>query len=450
MKYNGQVLPVDGFAVLLNVSLPQQYQASLYHLYQPLIGMEAVHLYEFFVHEAQLTSQLSIERQTHHTMMNHLNLSLKTIYEARLKLEGIGLLKTLKQEDRQGNLFIYKLIPPFSPQQFFNDLMLRELLKRHVGDRRFEKLCAYYHEDLTEEVGKDITASFHDVFQTYEALSPPSSSIKHTEEERAAVPIEKIDLSIIKASLQQRNIPIARVLTEKNERIIHQLTNLYDLESYELEKALLWALTDENTLDVEQFKAACHDLFTTKKNVGNIKLTFRTEENNHSKEVKRKPQSKTEELINHFESISPKQLLEDLSRGNNASEADLKMISDIMVKQGLPVPVMNVLIHLTMLKTNMMLSRTYMERVASHWSRANIKTARQAMEFAKQQTEQAKKQSRKVNQPYRKQASRNDEVIPAWFNRRHKETSEKEPALSEDEKKAQEEMAAILKKYSHE
>src|SRR5699024_6704901 len=130
VKYIGEILPVDGFHVTLNVSLPQYYQASLYHLYQPLIGMETVHLYEFFIYEARLTSGLSVERQTHHTIMNHLNVPLNIIYESRLKLEAIGLLRTYKDEDRQGKLYTYELIPPFSPLQFFNDIMLVELLER--------------------------------------------------------------------------------------------------------------------------------------------------------------------------------------------------------------------------------------------------------------------------------------------------------------------------------
>src|SRR5699024_1722204 len=124
--------------------------------------------------------------------------------------------------------------------------------------------------------------------------------------------------------------------TETNERIITQLANLYNLESYELEKALLWALTDENELDVEQFRAACHDFFGSKQNTANVKLTLKTDQQKQEQPKTSAPRSKMDELVERLETISPKELLEDLSGGNNASPQDLQIISDIMVKQGLP------------------------------------------------------------------------------------------------------------------
>src|SRR5699024_11720225 len=90
-------------------------------------------------------------------------------------------------------------------------------------------------------------------------------------------------------------------------------------------------------------------------------------------------------LVERLETIPTKQVLEDLSDGNHAPEQDLKMISDIMTKQGLTTPVMNVLIHFSLLQTNMMLSRNYIEKVAGHWSRAKLKTERDDMDFDLQQ-----------------------------------------------------------------
>src|SRR5699024_430601 len=88
-----------------------------------------------------------------------------------------------------------------------------------------------------------------------------------------------------------------------------------------------------------------------------------------------------EKLQHTFETISPKQLLEDLSSGHNASDQDMKFISDLMVDQGLPAPVMNVLIHYVMLRSDMKLPRGYMETIASNWSRKKFKTAKEAMDF---------------------------------------------------------------------
>src|SRR5699024_340629 len=90
MNFIGKLLPVDGYYVKLKENLPLDYSKSLTHLYQPLIGMQAIMLYYTLLHEIEMQSKQTI--QTHHTLMNYLNLPLDKIYKARLKLEGIGLL----------------------------------------------------------------------------------------------------------------------------------------------------------------------------------------------------------------------------------------------------------------------------------------------------------------------------------------------------------------------
>jgi len=443
------LLPNDGFNVSLANSLPQNYMESLYHLYLPLIGRDAVNLYVILMQEMHMMSSLAIDRQTHHTLMNHLNVSLHNIYESRVKLEALGLMRTYKHEHESGRHYTYELIPPFTPENFFADVMLSELLVKHIGQRRFTQLRQLYQIKQTTQTteGMEITAQFHDVFTTNVQAN---ADLKANENEsiiykqQRGINVQPIDFSLIAATLKQRNIPVARVLTETNERILTQLVHLYDLEMYELEKALLWALTEEHTLDIEQLKAACHDFFMNKSNNSKIKLTFNQPTKNEGKK-KNVQQSPKERLISRLESITPKQLLEDLSEGHHASEQDLKMIREIMIKQGLTTPVMNVLIHFTLLKTNMQLSRPYMEKIASHWSRAKLKTAREAMDFALQQSQ--KLQPAPKQHTYRQRQK--EEVIPDWFKRRTDEVKEsKQSDMSEDQRQAEKEMAAILKKYN--
>src|SRR5690606_6173214 len=142
-----------------------------------------------------------------------------------------------------------------------------------------------------------------------------------------------------------------------------------------------------------------------------------------------------------------RQLLEDLSEGNYAAEQDLKMIGDIMLKQGLPLSVMNVLIHYALLQTDNKLSRPYIEKIASHWSRAKLKTAREAIEFARKQIKASK---RPHKQSYSKKQAKKNEVIPDWFFERNIEKKNQEQkAPAKDEKRAEEELEAILKKYEN-
>lgn len=97
-------------------TLPVDYAKSLTHLYQPLLGIKAIALYQTLLHDIDLNQEQA--PQTHHTLMNYLDLPLDEIFEARLKLEGIGLLKTYKQNWESSDLYTYELQSPFAPNNF--------------------------------------------------------------------------------------------------------------------------------------------------------------------------------------------------------------------------------------------------------------------------------------------------------------------------------------------
>ncbi|SFB24608.1 replicative DNA helicase loader DnaB [Lentibacillus halodurans] len=438
MKDIAKILPVEGYRVLLRGSLPFDYTTSLTHLYQPLIGIHAVSLYQTLLNE--LDFQRNTVFQTHHTLMNYMDLQLNDIYRARLKLEGIGLLKTYQQQSNDHRAYTYELQCVFSPVEFFADDMLTQLLYHHIGQDKFEMLQEHFQLQ-TNEKGTNITAAFNEVFQTFQ---PHTTGLDITAgNQQAEENIPSIDFSWMEQMLASRMIPVKKVLTTANKRLIPQMMELYDLAEYEVEKAVLWALTDENTLDPKEFKEACHDLFQSKHQQAAIRLTEKTEQAGVEPEYQ--PTTKEEQLILKLEKISPKQLLEDLSNGGQASGQDLKMIREVMTTQGLPSPVMNVLIHYVLLQSDMKLSKAYMETIASHWSRANLKTAREAMAFAKNQKSQSQQREKK-RQNYRKPASK--EVVPDWFKERKKKKPEV-PQHNPDTEQNNEEFAALLREFKN-
>jgi replication initiation and membrane attachment protein len=443
MSYIGKILPVDGYMVDIQGNLPVDYSKSLTHLYLPLLGLKAVMLYQTLLHELEFKDVAPI--QTHHTIMNYLNISLVDIYEARLRLEGIGLLKTFEDKTPEQTVYHYVLQSPFSPHDFFKDAMLSQLLFHHVGQEKYAMLKSHYVAQEQQPNGLNVTASFHEVFDT---IIPDVNAYQKVERipENQGPQLETIDFSWMEHMLKARMIPFRRVLTTENKRIITQMMHLYGLAEYEVEKCVLWALTDENILDIDEFKEACHDTFKNARKEANVQLITRKVEANPISQ--KQPLTKEEQLIHELETISPKQLLEDLSSGNHASEQDLKVIREIMTTQGLPSPVMNVLIHYVLLQTNMKLSKAYLETIASHWSRANLTTAKEAMEFAKREKVRYRQSiEKKQNQrTYRKQPSK--EVVPEWFKERKQKTTTESHDTSIDLEREKQEIESILSKYS--
>lgn len=437
----GDMLPIDGYQVQLTESLPNEYDASLMHLYLPLIGIEAVSLYQLLLKELALQAEDSF--QTHHTLINYLNIPLNEMYQARLKLEGIGLLKTYQRKTEDRTYFTYELKAPFSPQDFFYDELLAGLLHRQLGKEKFVRLKNHYVNNEKKQLGADITANFNDVFETIEPIVSVMPKLEVEKEEKLGVPLQEIvDFTIIKESLERKQIQTQSVFTERNKRMMNQLIHLYHLETHELEKAIEWALTEENTFDVEAFKRVCHDISRMKQNVVPAKLEVKKKV--VQEEQLKKPQTKFERLIEKFETASPKDILEDLSSGHNASEQDVQFIRDTMLEQGLPTPVMNVLIHYVMLQSDMKLPRKYVETIASNWSRKKIQTAKEAILYVRKQMNERKKPNKTY--PKRKQQ---EEIIPEWFDKRHQQEPVKtEQLLSKEQEKERAEMLKLLEKYA--
>lgn len=452
----GKLLPVDGFKVVLQGELRLNYQLSLTHFYQPLIGIEAVSLYQTLISESAVY-QADETEHTHHALMNYMSISLDKIYQARQKLEGIGLIRVFKKEGVNGDSYLYKIIPPFTPVDFLEDGMLSQLLLHNLGERKFQDLKKRFEKQETE-INYEITAGFKEVFSSSDSTLKKAEITLHPRKSEKDIhngpnmENTDVDLEWMKHVLRKRMIDPATILTSGNTKLITQMTVLYELATHDLEKAIMWAIDDNHLLNREEFKNACHDLSVTARDNGDFQWNDKEFMGNSSQETKPADQidkthnDKESQFIHMLETISPKQLLEDLSGGNEASDQDLKLIRDIMSQQGLSAGVMNVLVHYVLLKTDMKLSKAYMEKIASHWARKNVQTVKQAMEMAKSENSKYQQWGKSNFQLTRQKNSK--EVIPDWFKERKKknEEAEKKKAVSNKET-ADEDVSEMIRNY---
>jgi DnaD/phage-associated family protein len=109
-----------------------------------------------------------------------------------------------------------------------------------------------------------------------------------------------------------------------------------------------------------------------------------------------------EALMEYLNSATPEEVLTDLSGGKSPSKSELDIIEHIKEFK-LPDEVINVLIQYVLLKTDMKLTRRYMEKIASHWARKKIKTVEQAMEIAKKEHKQYLEWKEKKSESPKKQ-----------------------------------------------
>lgn len=429
----GKILPADHFTITKHRSYTEDHYQSLYQLYQPIIGVDATAFYLTLYHLFQPS-----QKHSHHHLMQILNLPLNTIYQARLSCEAIGLIYTYKRDLESGSVYHYQLNEPLTAKQFLKNDLLNQMLLHQIGNQKYqliqESVSLVFEAQDQNQLGENVTARFSDVFQ-YNGAAQSFVPVANQSDESKAVPAIQegdIDWKWLEQSLIDRMLPAKKILSRDNVMLIEQMAGLYQLTTTQLDKAIQWAVTSDHQLSREEFKAACLDLVETLPEQ-QVKIVNRREK---IKPTVQTNKSKREQFVERMETISPKELLEDLSSGRQASQQDLRMIANIMDAQGLQPGVMNVLIHYVMLKTDMKLTRSYLEKIASHWSRKNVKTVHQAMTLAKSENNKYQQWDQKKQSNYNR-PRKSQEIVPDWFKNRkkqepkQKQTSEPNPEIDQ-------------------
>ncbi|HAQ08040.1 MAG TPA: Replication initiation and membrane attachment protein [Bacillus bacterium] len=428
-----ETLPIDQYVVTTGGLLHEYDRKVLTFLYQPLIGPACLSLYMTLWAETE-ENRLWSDPVTHHSLMSIMDMNLKDIYHARLKLEGMGLLKTFVKQGEYGRAFIYELQPPLTPEQFFLDGMLNVYLYRKVGKNQFLRLKRFF-SDKSSSADKDyaeVTKAFQDVF-----LSVPPEALKHNPDSAEDLRVEEgnsfigraeavkiqvnttdFNFDLLIGGLNESMIP-KKAFSLKVKEAISNLAFLYGIDALKMKSIVLSAVTAENEIDIDELRKAARDWYQFEFQDKLPALMDRHQPAQYTAGIE-KPKTKEEELIHYFEKTSPRQLLIDLSGGGEPSKSDLQIIEEVMFKQKLLPGVVNVLVQYVMLKTDMKLAKGYIEKIASHWSRKKISTVKEAMQLAKSEHRQYLDwaEGKKAPAGTGKRKPVRKEVLPDWFEKK--------------------------------
>ncbi|AIE60988.1 replication initiation and membrane attachment family protein [Bacillus methanolicus] len=457
-----EILPVDRYIVAASGLLHDYDRKVLTFLYQPLIGPVCFSLYMTLWAELE-ENRLWSESSSHHNLMTMMDMNLKEIYQARLKLEGIGLMKCYVRHDDDNREFIYELLPPLTPEQFFLDGMLNIYLYRKIGKNQFNRLKRFFSDQKIPEPTdyKEITKAFQDVF----ASAPPSAFqlnkealndiqpadgqvfIGRKEQEGIQIDESTFNFELLQAGLQESLVP-KKALNKKVREAISNLAFLYGIDAIQMKNIVISAVTADNEIDIGELRKAARDWYQFEHNDELPSLVDRVQPVNY-RSSNSEPKSKEEELIRYFETTSPRQLLKDLSGGAEASNADLKIIEEIMFNQKLLPGVVNVLVQYVMLKTDMKLTKGYIEKIASHWARKKIKTVKEAMELAKNEHKQYMEwaQGKKTAGSQSRKKPVRTEMLPDWFVQKQSAEQKNEEEDDFDFEAEKRKLEQELKKY---
>ncbi|MBT2574139.1 replication initiation and membrane attachment family protein [Bacillus sp. ISL-51] len=465
--YWKDVLPVDPYTVKSRSLLQDIDRQILTQLYQPLIGSFAFSLYMTLWGELEQNRLWGTE-STHRQLMGMTQSNLKKIHHEQGKLEGIGLLKVyIRESEQEERKFIYELLPPLRPNEFFEDGMLNVFLYNRVGKTKYQQLRQFYTHPSVSSDAKEITRPFNHTFESFQPsewkLTPDMEETMELAEGSELASVgqapsytvteEVFDFELFLAGLSETMIP-RKAITQDVRECIKKLSYLYGIDPISMQHVAMTAINEQDAITVEALRRAASDWYQIERNGQLPDLIDKTQpvslrENGE----KDSGDSLDAKLIAQLETISPRKLLQDIADGTEPSKADLKIIADIMFEQKLEPGVTNVLIYYVMLKTDMKLSKNYIQKIASHWARKKVKTVREAMKLAIEEHRQYLDWAEgKTNRTAQNKKTVREEKRPDWLKEEEAGKKADKPLLSaedleEQKKKMMEEMKK-LKKYS--
>lgn len=423
----------DHFEILLPHALSTQERQLVTLFYQPLTGAEPISLYLTLWAEAEYAET---KEMTHYYLMNVLSMSAKQVFQARIALEAIGLLRTFRQEVGEHRKFIYELIRPLDAASFFNDPLLSMFLYSKIGEQPYRKLRQRFLARPTKEGYQEVTRAFIDVFTPVHTNVPQDVyDTKKQKQQKYPFYYEQFDFALLQAGLSEQLVPSSALTAEARE-LIAKLAFLYQLTPLDMQKVVIISLDDEMKLPADRLKKAAADYYklTISKEAPKLTKVF-SERTPESEE----PMSKEQELLHYLETTPPIQVLRDINNGKEPIPASVELAEQLMTTYGMPIGVVNVLLEYVMLSTDMKLPRKYVEQIADHWNRKHLQTAKEAMELARKERDKyaqwksdnvAKQAQPAPRQSYNKRNNMTrDEKVPEWFYKRGEQ--QETPATSE-------------------
>ena len=394
--------PADKYQVIDKSLLNEQDRSILNNLYMPIIGYSSIVLYLKLQSEANNT-YLSGEL-THHHLMTSMSLTLDNIKESRLRLEGIGLLKTYYQEGEVNN-YIYELYSPVSALEFFNHPIFNVVLYNNVGKNEYNRLFDLYKiPHLSLKDYEEITYSFDEVFKVrnYTPLELNEGEIISKNKLPLKYELD-YDFDLLVSSLKE-DLFNEKCLNRNMKELIINLSYLYEIDPVNMADLIRASLNEKGNIDKDELRKNTRMFYQFNNDNRLPSLLFKSQPE-YLKSASGDNSMKGK-MIKVFESYSPYEFLKAKYKGVKPTDRDMKILEMLLIDLKLNPAVVNVLIDFCLRTNNNKLVNNYIETIAGQWKRSGIETADEAMEFARK--EYKKNNKKDIKKP--------NKVVPLWLN----------------------------------
>lgn len=381
--------PLVGYWCLPNGHLNDDDRHVLTDLYLPILGTEAFSLY-LLLWEKIPNKEVITQRKSHSELMSLLGIDLKRFYEARIKAEALGLIRTFEKKDDLGSYYIYQLFEPLSPDEFFKDDLMSIFLYEQVGESKYRLLAdKYAHSDLILKDSNEITKDFLEVFQLsnsdlintpIEVKNAQENFAENSEVKKPALnekEIPQLDWELISDRIQQLFKIHPDDLLE-NQELILSLHAFYGLDEITLID-LIGKTCDivNNKIDPDRLKKSVQDRFEKNANISVKRQTETVEKETTTTDFNRSDQL----ILQQAKSMTPADFLaaQKQKSGGFIGTVESRALRDMAMKTYLPASVLNIMVYY-ILQNSPTLTLPLMETMANDWQQNNVQTPEQALQ----------------------------------------------------------------------
>lgn len=400
------------------------YSKELNLLYLPLVGSNAVKLYDFLFTKIVEESSNMSKNKMHYDIIDNLSLTSKEILFARKKLEAIGLLKIYFLEKDNKKQYVYKILKPLSFEEFFLDPLMSTLLENKIGYDAYNYIYAQYRNNkVSFSTFKDVTAKFTDVY-SYDNLN--DYSFENIVVKNDVGPnLDEYFFEFDKLNYLLSNKYLNEVLDNpKVKKDILSLAHLYKTTPNDMAKAIersVENINDEPKINIDILKDYLIQLYINIKKQDTpildnmikkqlIKDTY-TEVVQLSDEEKF---SKKIDSLTYIEFLNKR-------HGLKVSGVDAKNIAKLQEKYNFTNGVLNILLDYSIKNSsnNGIPSFNYMDKIASSWSNKKMISAYDAIEYLrtiKKNYQKSKNKNTTIDNTYKNyKTSTKKSVIPEYI-----------------------------------
>ncbi|MCR5692407.1 MAG: hypothetical protein K6G74_00305 [Bacilli bacterium] len=378
--------PSDIFEIRkLSLISSNDYEYAL-DLYAPIIGIKNLSVYFAFIAEG------ANEQKPLSSFLGKYRLSSGELESALSYLEAVGLIATYRKNIGKKAIYLYSVMAPRTPSQFFSNELLYGTLRSFLSEEECKNISKKYQTDSVEEGYENVSERFVDVFHLNLGNASILQSGPKTGERRFGSLQLGFDTNAFMSSLAEVNPTIKPAYITKDE--IKRIARIAALYSYE-ESAMASFVGDSyhprNTvgtrIDFERLSELA---------IENVKYDYLHKEQIKPTSSDIHGDAPTAKVIRMMDNMSTIQFLTKLQRGNKPAPSDIKLINTLVVDMGVPENVANALIFYVLGVQENALSGAYVTKLGASLVRAGITNALDALNFL---GGHAKRNGKKTSEP---------------------------------------------------